>query len=145
MKLFPSKVKYRKRQVGRKNAAKLATRVATRGNRVTYGDYGIKALSQARIASNQIEAARKVASRTVGKTGKVYITVFPDRPVTRKPSEVGMGKGKGDLDHYVVEVFPGRVMFEVAGVTEEVAREAMRKAGTKLAVKTKFVKREILK
>lgn len=139
--LFPKKVKYRKWQTGRKHPDKLG--VATRGTTVAFGAYGIKATSPKRVTSNQIEAARRVISRSMGKTGKVWIRIFPDRPHTAKPAEVGMGKGKGDLKGYVVEVLPGRVMFEVDGVNEATAREAMRKAGAKLPVATKFVTRGI--
>ena len=114
----------------------------TRGITVAFGSYGLKASSQARVKSNQIEAARRVISRTLGKTGKIWIRIFPDRPVTKKPAEVGMGKGKGDPDHFVFDVMPGRVLFEVDGVSEEVAREAFRKATAKLPVKSKFVTRE---
>ncbi len=139
--LFPKKVKYRKWQTGRKSVAK-RNRPATRGTEVTFGTFGVKALSQARVTSNQIEATRRVIVRTIGKTGKIWIRVFPDRPYTRKASEVGMGKGKGDPEGFVCDVRPGRVMFEIDGVPEDVAREAMRKAGTKLSVKTKIVTRK---
>ena len=94
------------------------------------------------VRSNQIEAARRVISRTLGKTGKIWIRIFPDKPVTKKPAEVGMGKGKGDPDHFIFEVLPGRVLFEIDGVPEDVAREAMRKATAKLPLKAKFVLRE---
>lgn len=137
--LFPKKVKYRKWQTGRKHPEKRG--VATRGTTVAFGSYGVKATSAKRVTSNQIEAARRVISRSMGKTGKVWIRIFPDRPFTAKPAEVGMGKGKGDLKGYVCEVLPGRVLFEVDGVSEEVAREAMRKAGAKLPVSTKFIAR----
>jgi len=139
--LFPKKTKYRKWQTGRKNVAK-RNRPATRGTEVTFGSFGVKALTQARVTSNQIEATRRVIVRTIGKTGKIWIRIFPDRPYTRKASEVGMGKGKGDPEGFVCEVRPGRVMFEIDGVPEDVAREAMRKAGTKLPVKTKIVTRK---
>lgn len=139
--LFPKKVKYRKWQTGRKSEAK-RNRPATRGTEVTFGSFGLKAMSQARITSNQIEATRRVIVRTIGKTGSVWIRVFPDRPYTRKASEVGMGKGKGDPEGFVCDVRPGRVMFEVDGVPEDVAREALRKAGTKLPVKVKIVTRK---
>jgi len=139
--LFPKKVKHRKWQVGRKNASKLA-RPETRGLTVAFGDYGLKATSPSRVRSNQIEAARRVISRTLGKTGKIWIRIFPDKPITKKAAEVPMGKGKGDPDHFVFEVAPGRVLFEVSGVSEELAREAMRKATAKLPVKGKFVRRE---
>src|SRR6056297_3342303 len=139
--LFPKKVKHRKWQVGRKSPEKLA-RPETRGVTVAFGSYGLKAETPARVRSNQIEAARRVISRTLGKTGKIWIRIFPDKPVTQKPAEVGMGKGKGDPDHFIFEVRPGRVLFEVDGVSEDIAREAMRKAVCKLPVKGKFVTRE---
>lgn len=139
--LFPKKVKHRKWQVGRKSEAKLL-RPDTRGVTVAFGSYGLKATSPSRVKSNQIEAARRVISRTLGKTGKIWIRIFPDKPITKKPAEVGMGKGKGDPDHFVFEVAPGRVLFEIDGVSEEVAREALRKATAKLPLKAKFVRRE---
>lgn len=123
----------------RKNANKVG--VATRGITVAFGSYGLKAVEGKRILSNQIEAARKVISRTAGKTGKVWIRIFPDMPFTKKPAEVKLGKGKGDLAGYCAPVKPGRILFEVDGVTEAVAREALRKAGTKLPLKTKVVAR----
>lgn len=138
--LFPKKVKHRKWQTSRKHPLKM-TRPDTRGITVAFGTYGLKAQTQARITSNQIEAARKVVSRTMGKVGKIWIRIFPDRPLTKKAAEVGMGKGKGDPDRYVFDTRPGRILFEIDGVTEEVAREALRKAGTKLPVKTKVVMR----
>jgi len=140
--LFPKKVKHRKWQTGRKNPERL-TRPETRGITVAYGSYGLMATSPARVKSNQIEAARRVISRTVGKTGRVWIRIFPDRPVTKKAAEVPMGKGKGDLDHYVFEVRPGRIIFEVEGVTPDVAREAFRKATAKLPLQGKCVGRDL--
>lgn len=137
--LLPKKVKYRKWHTMRKNPSKVG--VASRGNTVAFGSYGLKAVGDARIISNQIEAARKALSRAVGKTGKVWIRIFPDMPFTKKPAEVKLGKGKGDLAGYCAPVLPGRVIFEVDGVSEAVAREALRKAGTKLPVKTKVVAR----
>lgn len=139
--LFPKKVKHRKWQVGRKSEAAL-NRPDTRGTSVAFGSFGLKATTPSRVKSNQIEAARRVISRTLGKTGKVWIRIFPDRPVTQKAAEVPMGKGKGDPDHFVFEVAPGRIIFEVDGVTEKVAREAMRKATAKLPLKGRFVTRE---
>lgn len=139
--LFPKKVKHRKWQIGRKSEEKL-NRPDSRGVTVAFGSYGLKATSPSRVKSNQIEAARRVISRTLGKTGKIWIRIFPDKPITKKPPEVGMGKGKGDPDHFVFEVAPGRVLFEVDGVSEEVAREALRKAAAKLPLKGKFVRRE---
>ena len=139
--LFPKKVKHRKWQTGRKSEAKRA-RPSTRGNAVSFGSYGLKAITPSRVKSNQIEAARRVISRTLGKTGKVWIRIFPDKPMTKKAAEVPMGKGKGDPDHFVFEVAPGRVLFEVDGVSEAVAREAMRKATAKLPLKGRFVTRD---
>jgi large subunit ribosomal protein L16 len=139
--LFPKKVKHRKWQVGRQSEEKRA-RPDTRGVTVAFGSYGLKATSSARVKSNQIEAARRVISRTLGKTGKVWIRIFPDKPITKKAAEVPMGKGKGDPDHFVFEVRPGRILFEIEGVSEEVAREAFRKATKKLPVTGKFVTRE---
>jgi len=137
--LFPKKVKYRKWHTMRKNPKKVG--VATRGVNVSFGSYGLKAMEGARIKSNQIESARKVVSRTVGKTGRFWIRIFPDMPYTSKPAEVKLGKGKGDLAGYVAPVKPGRILFEVDGVPEAVAKEALRKAGTKLPLKTKIVSR----
>lgn len=136
--LLPKKVKYRKWHTFRKNAEKVG--VASRGTTVAFGSYGLKALAGARIMSNQLEAARKALSREAGKTGKLWIRVFPDMPLTKKPAEVKLGKGKGDLYGYCAPVKPGRVIFEVDGVTDAVAMEALRKAGTKLPLKTKVVK-----
>lgn len=139
--LFPKKVKHRKWQVGRKHPLKLLS-PESRGTAVAFGAYGLKAQSQSRVKSNQIEAARRVISRTLGKTGKTWIRIFPDKPVTKKPAEVGMGKGKGDPDHFIFDVRPGRILFEIDGVTEEIAREALRKAAAKLPLKAKFVTRD---
>lgn len=138
--LFPKKAKHRKWQTGRKNPVKL-NRPETRGVNVSFGSFGLKAMGQARITSNQIEASRKVIVRTIGKLGKMWIRIFPDRPFTAKAAEVGMGKGKGDPQGYVSEIRPGRILFEVDGVSEDVAREALRKAGMKMPVKTKIVAR----
>lgn len=138
--LFPKKVKHRKWQTKRKHPDKIG--VATRGNTISFGSYGLKAQTHARVKSNQIEAARRVVSRTMGKTGKVWIRIFPDRPFTRKAAEVGMGKGKGEPGGFECEVLPGRVIFEVDGVTEEIAREALRKAAAKLPLKAKTVARD---
>lgn len=138
--LFPKKVKHRKWQTKRANKNKAM--VATRGTTISFGSYGLKAQSYARVKSNQIEAARRVIARTSGKTGKVWVRIFPDRPFTRKAAEVGMGKGKGDPQGFECEVFPGRVMFEVDGVPDAVAREALRKAAAKLPLKSKTVARE---
>lgn len=140
MLLSPRKTKFRKMQTARKSE-KRRNAPDSRGTKVSFGSFGIKATTQARVSSNQLEAARKVIVRTIGKTGKMWLRVFPDRIVTRKAAEVGMGKGKGDPDHYVADVKPGRIIFEVETPSEEVAREALRKAGMKLPVKFKVVKR----
>jgi len=137
--LFPKKVKHRKWQTTRRNVKRGG--VETRGIEVSFGSYGLKATSGERIRANQIESARKVLARSVSKVGKIWIRIFPDRPYTAKPAEVGMGKGKGDPQGYSFEVRPGRVLFEIDGVEESVAREALRKAGTKLPVKTRIVTR----
>lgn len=135
--LIPKKVKFRKWQTGRSNPK---TRTAeTRGTRLSFGSHGLKATSQARIKSNQIESARKVISRTLTKAGKYWVRIFPDRPFTAKAAEVGMGKGKGDPQGYCFDVYPGRIIFEVDGVEDSIAREALRKAGTKLPVKAKVI------
>ncbi len=140
--LFPKKVKHRKWQTARKNPIRIANTKASRGTELQFGSFAVKATSSARVKSNQIESARKVVSRTIGKFGRYWIRVFPDRPVTRKAAEVGMGKGKGDPDHFCFDVEPGRIIFEVDGVTEAIAREALRKAGAKLPLKTKIISRE---
>ena len=126
--------------MGRKNAKRLML-PDTRGITVAFGSYGLKALTQARITSNQIESARRALTRAAGKTAKVWVRIFPDRPFTQKAAEVGMGSGKGDVQGYVCEVRPGRVIFEVDGAPEAMAREALRKAGTKLPVKVRVVTR----
>ncbi|MBX4181517.1 50S ribosomal protein L16 [Candidatus Parcubacteria bacterium] len=138
--LFPKKVKYRKWQTMRRNPKRVGA--ATRGVTVAFGSFGLKAMADARIRSNQIEAARKVLSRSVGKAGRLWIRIFPDMPYTKKPAEVKLGKGKGDLEGYVAPVLPGRILFEVDGIAEKEAREALRKAGTKLPLKTRVVARE---
>jgi large subunit ribosomal protein L16 len=137
--LVPKKVKHRKWQTMRRNPSRVG--LATRGTKISFGSFALKATGPARIKSNQIEAARKVLSRASGKTGKIWIRIFPDMPYTRKPAEVKLGKGKGELEGYVAPVLEGRIIFELDGVTEVVAREALRKAGTKLPVKTKIVAR----
>ncbi len=134
--LLPKRVKYRRVQRGRMKGK------ATRGNTVTYGDYGLAAAEPCWISSNQIEAARIAMTRYTKRGGKVWIKIFPDKPVTEKPAETRMGSGKGSPEYWVAVVKPGRVMFEIAGVPEEVAREALRLASHKLPCKTKIVKRE---
>lgn len=138
--MFPKKVKHRKWQTARKSEKRL-NRPDTRGTTIVFGSFGIKALSNARVTSNQIESARKVLARATSKSGKMWIRIFPDRPVTAKPAEVGMGSGKGDPKHYVFEVRPGRVLFELDGVPEDVAREHLRQAGMKLPVTTSIISR----
>ena len=136
MPLLPKRTKYRKQQKGR-NRGK-----ATRGNVVNEGEYGLQATTAGWIKSNQIEAARVAMTRFIKRGGKVWIKIYPDKPVTKKPAETRMGKGKGAPEYWVAVVKPGRVMFEIEGVSEDVAREALRLAAQKLPVQTKFVKRE---
>jgi large subunit ribosomal protein L16 len=133
--LMPKRVKHRKQQRGRMKGK------ATRGNFVAYGEYGLAAMEPAWITSNQIEAARIAMTRYTKRGGRVWIKIFPDKPVTKKPAETRMGKGKGSPEYWVAVVKPDRVMFEIAGVTEEVAREALRLASHKLPIKCKVVKR----
>ncbi len=137
--LFPKKVKHRKWQTDRRNMNKIG--VSTRGISLSFGSHGIKAVSYARVESKQIESARKVIARAIGKTGKMWTRIFPDRPICKKAAEVPMGNGKGDLQGYCFEVLPGRMMFEIDGLGDKEAAEALRKAGTKLPVKTKLIKR----
>ena len=134
--LLPKRVKYRRQQRGR------MTGKAMRGNKVTNGDYGLQALEPAWITSNQIEAARIAMTRYIKRGGQVWIKIFPDKPVTEKPAETRMGSGKGSPEYWVAVVKPGRVLFDIAGVSEEVAREAMRLAMHKLPIKCKFVAKE---
>ena len=134
--LLPKRVKYRRVHRGR------LTGKATRGNTVTYGDYGLQALEPAWISSRQIEAARIAMTRYIKRGGQVWIKIFPDKPVTEKPAETRMGSGKGSPEYWVAVVKPGRVMFEMGGVSEDVAREAMRLAAHKLPLKCKFITKE---
>jgi large subunit ribosomal protein L16 len=133
--LMPKRVKYRKQMRGRMRG------MAQRGAKVQFGDYGLQALEPAWITSRQIEACRRAVVRHIRRRGKVWIRIFPDKPVTAKPAETRMGKGKGSVDHWVAVVKPGRILFEMAGVPEEVAKEALTLAAYKLPIKTKFVKR----
>ena len=133
--LFPKRVKYRKQMRGRMKGR------ASRGTEVTFGDYGIQALEPGWVTARQIEAARRALVRFMRRRGKVWIRIFPDKPVTKKPAETRMGKGKGSVDHWVAVVKPGRILFEISGLDEENAREAVRRASHKLSVKTKFAKR----
>jgi large subunit ribosomal protein L16 len=134
--LLPKRVKYRRQQRGR------MTGVASRGNTVTYGEFGLQALEPAWITSNQIEAARIAMTRYIKRGGKVWIKIFPDKPITAKPAETRMGSGKGSPEYWVAVVKPGRVMFEIGGVSEELAKEAMRLAANKLPIKCKFLTKE---
>ena len=136
MPLMPKRTKYRKQQKGRIRGK------AARGNKVTDGEYGLQSLELGYITSNQREAARVAMTRYVKRGGKVWIKIFPDKPITKKPAETRMGKGKGAVEYWVAAVKPGRVMFEMAGVAEDVAKEALRLAANKLSVKCKFVKKE---
>ncbi|MBR3835330.1 MAG: 50S ribosomal protein L16 [Clostridia bacterium] len=134
--LLPKRVKYRRVQRGRLKGK------AMRGNKVTNGDFGLQATEPAWITSNQIEAARIAMTRYIKRNGKVWIKIFPDKPITEKPAETRMGSGKGSPEYWVAVVKPGRVMFEIAGVDEELAREALRLAANKLPIKCKFVTKE---
>ena len=136
--LQPKRTKYRKHQKGRNQG------VASRGNTVAFGQFGLKATTRGAVTARQIEAARRAITRYVRRGGKIWIRVFPDTPVTAKPIEVRMGSGKGNVDHWVAKVQPGRVLYEIEGVSEEVAREAFRLAAAKLPVKTTFVERTLL-
>ncbi len=135
--LTPKKVKHRKWQKGRRRGKGKATR----GNEISFGSYALKAMEECWLTSRQIEAARRAMTRHIQRGGKIWIRVFPDKPITRKGIEVPMGGGKGSVDHYVMPIKPGRVIFEMDGVDETLAKEAMTKAGHKLPVKTKFITR----
>ena len=136
--LMPKRTKYRKTQKGRMTGA------AKGGTRVSFGDYGLQAQESGWVSARQIEAARIAMTRAIKRGGKVWINIFPDKPITEKPAETRMGSGKGNPEYWVAVIKPGRVMFEMAGVEEELAREAMRLAAHKLPVKTKFVVRDEL-
>ncbi len=133
----PKRTKFRKQFKGR-NAG-----LAQRGSTVAFGDYGLKAVSRARMTAREIEAARRAMTRYVKRGGQVWIRVFPDVPISKKPLEVRMGSGKGNVEYYVARIQPGKVLFEMEGVTEEIAREAFRLAASKLSVETLFVKRQV--
>ncbi|MCA1799376.1 MAG: 50S ribosomal protein L16 [Xanthomonadaceae bacterium] len=136
--LQPKRTKFRKMRKGRNRG------LATSGNQVSFGEYGLKALGRGRITARQIEAARRAMTRYVKRGGKIWIRVFPDVPVSKKPLEVRMGKGKGNVEYWVCKIQPGRVLYEMEGVTEDIAREAFRLAATKLPVQTAFVARTVL-
>jgi len=133
--LAPKKIKYRKQQKGRIKG------VAQRGNRLNFGDFGLKALGRGRITAQQIEAARIAITRHVKRKGKIWIRIFPDKPVTKKPAETRMGKGKGGVEFWVAPVKPGRILYEMEGVDEKTAKEALRLASHKLPIPTKIVSR----
>lgn len=137
--LFPKKVKYRKWHTMRRNPKRAM--VASRGITIAFGSHGLKTMTHARLRSNQLESARKVIVRLLGKTGKVWIRVFPDKPFTKKPPEVKLGKGKGDPVGYEIEVWPGRILFEIDGVDEKTAIDALTRASKKLPIKGKVVAR----
>ncbi|NOQ94240.1 MAG: 50S ribosomal protein L16 [Methylophaga sp.] len=136
--LQPKRTTFRKQQKGRNNG------VAVRGSSVSFGEYGLKSTSRGRITARQIEAARRTITRHVKRTGKMWIRIFPDRPITKKPLEVRMGKGKGSVEFWVANVKPGTMLYEIQGVSEELAREAFTLAAAKLPVKTTFVARTIM-
>jgi large subunit ribosomal protein L16 len=136
--LAPNNRKFRKDFKGRNRG------IATRGSKVSFGEYGLKATGNERITARQIEAARRAITRHVKRGGKLYIQIFPDKPISKKPLEVRQGKGKGNVEYYVAEVKPGTVLFEIEGVPEELAREAFSRASAKLPVGTVFAKREVL-
>ena len=133
--LQPNRTKFRKQQKGRNRG------MAVRGSRVAFGEYGLKAVGRGRLTARQIESARRAMTRSVRRGGKVWIRVFPDKPITKKPLEVRQGKGKGSVEYWVAQIQPGRVLYEMEGVTEETAREAFRKAGAKLPFATTLVRR----
>ena len=136
--LQPKRTKYRKMHKGRNRG------LAQRGNSVSFGEYGLKAMGRGRITSRQIEAARRAMTRHVKRGGKIWIRIFPDKPITKKPLEVRQGKGKGNVEYWVALVQPGRVLYEMSGVSEEIARGAFRRAAAKLPVATRFVSRQSL-
>ena len=136
--LAPKRVKYRKRQRGRLKG------LSTRGNDVSFGEYGLKAVTSGRLTARQIEAARRTMTRRVKRGGKLWIRIFPDTPVTKKPAETRMGSGKGNPEYWVAVIKPGRVLFEISGIEEPVAREAFELAAHKLAIRTTFVKKQLI-
>ena len=136
--LQPKRTKYRKQQKGRNRG------LANVGNRVSFGDYGLKATTRGRITARQIEAARRAITRKVKRGAKVWIRIFPDKPITKKPLEVRQGKGKGNVEYWVAQIQPGRMLYEMQGVDEELAREALRLAAAKLPVRTAFVSRTVM-
>ncbi len=136
--LQPKRTKFRKQQKGRNRG------FAQRGNSVSFGEYGLKALSRGQLTSRQIEAARRAMTRHVKRGGKIWIRVFPDKPITKKPLEVRQGKGKGNVEYWVAQIQPGRVLYEMAGVNEPIAREAFRRAAAKLPIRTAVIQRQAI-
>ncbi len=136
--LQPKRTKFRKQQKGRNRG------LAQTGNKVSFGEYGLKCLGRGRITARQIEAARRAMTRYIKRGGKIWIRIFPDKPISKKPLEVRQGKGKGNVEYWVAQVQPGRMLYEMEGVTEEIAREAFKLASAKLPVKTVFVTREVM-
>ena len=136
--LQPKRTKYRKQMKGRNRG------LAQRGNTVAFGEYGLKATDRGRLTAHQIEAARRAMTRYVKRGGKIWIRVFPDKPITQKPLEVRQGKGKGNVEYWVAQIQPGKVLYEMEGVTEEIAREAFRLAAAKLPMVTTFVSRQVM-
>jgi large subunit ribosomal protein L16 len=136
--LQPKRTKYRKQQKGRNRG------LAQRGNMVAFGEFGLKSTGRGRITARQIEAARRAMTRYVKRGGKIWIRIFPDKPITKKPLEVRQGKGKGNVEYWVVQIQPGRVLYEMEGVSETIAREAFRLAAAKLPVSTSFVSRQVI-
>lgn len=136
--LQPKRTKFRKVQKGRNRG------LANRGSKVSFGDFGLKATGRGRITARQIEAARRAMTRHIKRGGKIWIRVFPDKPITEKPLEVRQGKGKGNVEYWVAQIQPGRILYEMEGVSEELAREAFRLAAAKLPVQTTFVTRTVL-
>jgi len=136
--LQPKRTKFRKQHKGRNRG------LALRGSTVAFGEYGLKAIGRGRITARQIEAARRAMTRHIKRGGKIWIRIFPDKPITKKPLEVRQGKGKGSVEYWVVQIQPGRVLYEMEGVTEDVAREAFTLAASKLPVATKFVHRQVI-
>ena len=135
--LQPARSKYRKQHKGRNRG------LATTGNKVSFGDFGLKAIGRGRITARQIEAGRRVMTRHIKRGGRVWIRIFPDKPITKKPAEVRMGKGKGSVEYYVAEIQPGKMLYEMDGVTEDIAREAFRLAAAKLPLLTVFATRHV--
>ena len=136
--LQPKRTKYRKQMKGKNRG------LASQGNKVSFGEYGLKATDRGRITARQIEAARKAMTRHIRRGGKIWIRIFPDKPITKKPLEVRQGKGKGNVEYWVAQIQPGRILYEMSGVEEDIAKEALTLAASKLPVNTKFVTRKII-